>query len=171
METERLLLRPWMEYDYLQLYELAKDSQVGPDCGWHPHKDIEESKQVLKNILMSEGTYAIVLKEANIVIGNISLYDSEFCENKNQREIGFWLGRDYWGKGYMSEACRFIINYAFHTLKLEKLWCGHFDYNIRSSSVQKKCGFIYYSTHENYYLPILDKYVIRILNYIDNDKK
>ncbi len=171
METERLTLRPWRESDYIQLYELAKDSQVGPDCGWHPHKDIKESKTILKNILMSEGTYAIVLKETNTVIGNISLYDSEYCENKNQKEIGFWLGRDFWGKGYMSEACRFIINYTFHTLKLEKLWCGHFDYNQKSASVQKKCGFIYHSTHTNYYLPILDKYVTRILNHIDNDKK
>ncbi len=167
METKRLLLRPWNKDDYKQLYKLASNKDVGPDCGWYPHKDEEESKFVLNNILMVEDTYAIVLKDTNDVIGNISLYDSEFCENKKQKEIGFWLGKDYWGKGYMSEACKYIIDYAFNILQLEKLWCGHFDYNNKSASVQKKCGFIYHSTHVNYYLPILDKYVTRILNYIE----
>ena len=167
METQRLKLRPWSQDDYLQLYKLASDKDVGPDCGWYPHKDINESQTVLKDILMSEGTYAIVLKETNEVIGNISLYDSEFCENNKQKEIGFWLGKDYWGKGYMSEACTYIIDYSFNVLNLEKLWCGHFDYNIKSAAVQKKCGFIYHSTHENSYLPILDQYVTRILNCIE----
>ena len=171
METDRLLLRPWSIEDYEQLYKLAKDKEVGPDCGWNPHKDETESKLVLKNVLMVPYTYAIVLKDTNEVIGNISLYDSEFCENENQKEIGFWLGKNYWGKGYISEACQYIMNYCFLELKLEKLWCGHFDYNHKSASVQKKCGFIYHSTHMNYYLPILDKYVTRILNYKENDKK
>ena len=52
IETERLCLRYWEESDAEVLYEMAKDPDVGPACGWQPHKDIEETKEVLKNILM-----------------------------------------------------------------------------------------------------------------------
>lgn len=146
LETERLILRPWRIEDAEELFELARDPEVGPACGWAPHKDIEESKKVLEHILINDYSYAIVLKESGQVIGDISRMpkgESRYCENEKQAEIGFWLGRPYWGNGYMPEACKVLMKYCFETMKLEKVWCGHNITNEKSERVQEKCGFAF----------------------------
>lgn len=170
METERLILRHWQESDVEALYELAKDEHVGPDCGWNPHKDIAESEFVLKNILMKEGTFAIVLKDTGNVIGNISIFKSEYADNDNQAEIGFWLGYPYWNKGYMSEACRYLLNYCFNEFKLKKIWCVHFEYNHKSARVQKKCGFRYHHTDYHHYIKLIDKTFVAIVNCMTSEE-
>ena len=43
METERTLLRHWNSSDAPRLFELAKDKEIGPNCGWNPHRDVKES--------------------------------------------------------------------------------------------------------------------------------
>lgn len=50
LHTERLLLRPWTEADAESLFEYAKDPDVGPIAGWPPHKSIEESRNVIKDV-------------------------------------------------------------------------------------------------------------------------
>lgn len=166
METERLMLRPWQSSDLEVLYHLASDPHVGPDCGWNPHKDLEESKFVLEKILMVKNTYAIVLKETDEVIGNISFFKSKYNENDHQAEIGFWLGYPYWGNGYMPEACKCLMDYCFKELKLEKIWCVHHQENHNSARVQEKCGFKYHHTDEAYYIAQLDQSVISTVNII-----
>lgn len=167
METKRLILRPWELTDLETLYDLCIDPHVGPDCGWKPHKDIKESQFVLENILMVKNTFAIVLKETNQVIGNISIFKSEYNENENQAEIGYWLGYPYWGNGYMPEACEKVIQFCFNELHLEKIWCGHFETNHNSSRVQEKCGFKYHHTDTQHYLAQLDKTVVGIVNVLE----
>lgn len=160
-ETERLILRPWRTEDLECLYELAKDVHVGPPCGWSPHIDMEESKGVLEDILMNDYTFALVLKETNQVIGDISLMpycESRFPENENEGEIGFWLGYPYWGKGYMPEACNRIVQYGFEDLKMEKIWCAHNLDNHNSKRVQEKSGFVFHH-EDSYYAKQLDKRV------------
>ena len=56
---KRLLLRPWEETDAESLYEYAKDPDVGPIAGWPPHKNVDESKYVIRNILNGTECYAI----------------------------------------------------------------------------------------------------------------
>lgn len=144
IETERLVLRFWEKEDAEELFELAKDPDVGPACGWAAHKDLAESKAILEKVLMNEFTYAIVLKESGQVIGDISAMpksQSRFCENENQVEIGFWLGKSYWGKGYMPEACKKLMEYCFEIMKLEKVWCAYSTFNEKSRRAQEKCGF------------------------------
>ena len=50
LQTKRLILRPWQEIDAESLYEYAKNPEVGPIAGWPPHKDVEESRDVIKNV-------------------------------------------------------------------------------------------------------------------------
>lgn len=49
LQTPRLLLRPWEESDAEALYELAKDPDVGPAAGWNVHKDVEESREIIRH--------------------------------------------------------------------------------------------------------------------------
>ncbi len=153
LHTDRLLLRPWEENDGEQLYKLASDPEVGPDCGWNPHKSLEESRELLPKLLMNAYTWAIVLNETNEVIGDISLMPfgtSNCAKNERQKEIGFWLGRPYWGNGYMPEACRELLRYAFEELNCELVWCAHHDKNNKSARVQEKCGFRFDHREEHF---------------------
>lgn len=150
-ETERLYLRPWEMTDVDRLYELAKDEQVGPACGWKPHESVEESAAVLQNVLMDGSTYAILLKDSHEIIGCISYIigkDSRFCENENQCEMGFWLGRSYWGNGYLPEACKHLMQNGFEHMGIEKIWCAYFEGNEKSKRAQEKLGFRYQGTYQ-----------------------
>ena len=64
LQTPRLLLRPWEESDAEALYELAKDPDVGPAAGWNVHKDVEESREIIRTILSAPGTFAIFGRRA-----------------------------------------------------------------------------------------------------------
>lgn len=146
LETERLILRPWRLSDAEALYKIAKDPEVGPPCGWSAHKSIEESKDILKRILIDnpdEETFAITLKDGGIVIGNISLHKDTihkaFTELRN--ELGYYLGKEYFRKGYMSEACKAIMRYGFETNGFEYITVCHFSENIKSMGLIRKLGF------------------------------
>ena len=54
LETQRLILRKWTEEDAESLFEYAKDPEVGPITGWPPHKNVEESKNVITYDINSE---------------------------------------------------------------------------------------------------------------------
>ena len=61
LETERLILRPWEEADAEECYQYVKDPRVGPIAGWPVHTSVENSRQVIRDVLMVPETYAIVL--------------------------------------------------------------------------------------------------------------
>lgn len=168
LKTERLLLRPWTKADEERLYELASEQHVGPPCGWEPHKSIAESRAVLRDILMNDFTYALVIRETKELIGNISLMpysESRFAQNERQAEIGFWLGFPYWKQGYMTEACQHMVVYAFEQQGLEKIWCAHEANNLASKRVQEKCGFVFHH-EETYHDKGKDSQVCMIVNCI-----
>lgn len=152
METQRLLLRPWKEEDAESLYKYACDVRVGPIAGWNPHKSVEESRQIIKDILSADGTYAVVLKETSEPVGSIGLMlgkNSNLDLSENEAEIGYWIGVPYWGRGLIPEATNELIRYAFEELHIERLWCGYFDGNEKSKRCQEKCGFRYHHTNRD----------------------
>lgn len=73
LKTERLILRPWEESDAQSLFEYAKNPDVGPIAGWPPHKSVEESLHVIKNVFNGKECYAICEKDNHIAIGAIEL--------------------------------------------------------------------------------------------------
>ena len=92
--TERLLLRPWKESDAESLYEYAKDPKVGPIAGWPVHTSVENSREVIREVLSAEETYAVCLKEDGTAIGSIGLMAGN-ASNLNlpdtDGEIGYWI--------------------------------------------------------------------------------
>lgn len=145
IETGRLILRPWTskEEDALALYNYAKNPNVGPNAGWAPHKNKEESLEIIKNIFMKENSWAISLKESGEIIGHISLFTDTVRENVNSMEMGYNLSYDYWGKGYMTEAAKAVIDYGFEEFNLELIAIRTSETNLRSQRVIEKCGFKY----------------------------
>ncbi|MDN4071813.1 GNAT family N-acetyltransferase [Fictibacillus terranigra] len=147
LQTERLLLRAWKESDVKDLFEYAKSELVGPNAGWKPHKDEEESKEIIQMFMESNDVvYAIELLSENKVIGSIGLHDRKpdvSLSHYKQKEIGYVLNPAYWGKGYVPEAVHRVIQHGFEDLDLDIVWCGHFDFNHNSKRVNEKCGFNY----------------------------
>lgn len=159
LETNRLILRPWEEADAESLYEYAKDDRVGPIAGWPPHKSVENSREIIQNVLSASETYAVCLKTDNRAIGSIGLLigkASNLDLPETEGEIGYWIGVHFWGQGLIPEATRELIRHGFEDLHLDRLWCGYFDGNIKSKRAQEKCGFHYVRTDKNIYWPLMD---------------
>lgn len=170
-ETERLGFRNWNIDDAEECFLLAKDEHVGPRCGWLPHKTIEETKEILQNVLINEYTFCIIEKSSGKIIGSMgieNIHDPEIEVKENERELGFWLGYPYWNKGYMTEAVKGTIHYCFNVMGLSKLWCGHFSDNILSANVQKKCGFKYSHTKKRF-IKALNQEVDLVQNYLERE--
>ena len=165
--TNRLKIRKWKETDSSDLYEYAKSELVGPNAGWPPHKNEEESKNIIKMFTRDNDTYAIVLKSENKVIGSIGLHDRKpdaTLFNLKQKEIGYVLSPKYWGNGFMPEAVKCLIKYGFNELSLDLIWCGHYDFNSNSKRVIEKCKFKYrFQRNEN--VKLLDNKEVTILYY------
>lgn len=170
IETERLILRPWREDDAETLFKYASDDRVGPVTGWQPHKSVEESREVLKNILMKEGTFAITVKErGDEPIGSFGIFESDESPTEGELELGYWLGVPFWGNGYVPEAVRAAIKGIFETTDWQRVWCGHFEGNDKSRRVVEKCGFEFYRKHEVYWGP-LEKNVVNNAYFITREK-
>ncbi len=146
LETDRLILRMWSKKDAAALYEYAKDPDVGPNAGWKPHADVLESRMIIEQLFRRNMTWAIVEKETGSVIGSIGFEEDKYRPGIKSKEMGYSLAKSRWGKGYMTEAARRLIRYAFEELGLVILMIRTSDTNRRSQRVIEKCGFVYEGT-------------------------
>lgn len=156
--TSRLIIRPWSVSDAASCYEYAKDPLVGPVAGWPVHTSIENSKEIIEQVLSAPETYAVCLKKDNRAIGSIGLLIGERSNIEipsNEAEIGYWIGVPFWGQGLIPEAVEELIRYAFEDLQMNKLWCGYFEGNDKSRRVQEKCGFRYQYTLKDKEWPLM----------------
>ena len=154
-ETERLILRSWEEADAEECYKYAKSPLVGPICGWPVHASVENTRQVIKDVLMVPETYAIVLKQTGLPVGSIGLHHNDRAEKDDEMELGYWLGVPYWGRGIVPEAAREVLRHAFEDLQLACVWCAYNDGNEKSKRVQEKLGFQYQWTTEDAPVPLM----------------
>ena len=145
LKTERLILRPFRLSDLDDFYEYAKVDGVGQMAGWLPHKNKDESLEILNRFVSKKRTFAICFN--NKVIGSLGIEEyrledklTEFYDYRG-RELGFVLSKEYWGRGIMPEAGNAVIDYLFNELDLDFLLCNHFVFNNRSRRVQEKLGF------------------------------
>ena len=124
LHTERLTLRNWQESDAQAMYTYAQDPEVGPPAGWPPHKNVEESLDIIKNVLSGPESYAICLKGTDEPIGCIDLKTkerSDLTDRDDEGELGYWLGKPFWGRGIMPEAARELLRRAFEDLGMRKV--------------------------------------------------
>ena len=143
LRTERLILRPWHQEDLDDFYEYASVDGVGQMAGWLPHESKEITQMILDSFIQGKKTFALELDGK--VIGSLGLEERDFEGNEKQgREIGYVLSKEYWGKGLMPEAVHAVIDYCFRSLQWDYLTCCHFLHNSQSRRVIEKCGFVYF---------------------------
>ena len=163
LQTKRLILRGWQESDAGSLYRYAQNPNIGPIAGWPPHTGMENSLEIIKNVLSADETYAVVLKQTGEAVGSIGLmtskseiHSAEMAEDEG--EIGFWIGEPFWGHGLIPEAVNELLRHAFEDLRLAAVWCGYYDGNEKSKRVQEKCGFVYHHTEHNKPVPLMNDF-------------
>lgn len=139
LETKRLILRPWRLEDAETLYALCRDPEIGPAAGWPVHTSVENSREVLKTVLMVPEVWAVTVKGDDTPVGSVGLKPASV--EKSEPELGYWVGRSFWGCGYIPEAGRRVLEYCFLERGAGRVWCGHYEGNRKSQRVIEKCGF------------------------------
>lgn len=144
IETPRLLLREFRLADELDIHEYASDPEVVRLMIWGPNtpeltraflaRTLEEQKEWPRN---SVGL-AIELKDERRMIGSIGLRIKD--EPNRTADIGYVLARRYWGRGYMPEAARAIVDAAFRRAGLHRVWATCDPRNRASYRVMEKIG-------------------------------
>lgn len=145
LTTERLILRLFTLKDCKTVQTLAGEKDIAKTTLTipHPYKDgmakqwiTSHKKKFVKGELVC---LAITEKDDKNVIGAISLTVNT---KHNRAELGYWVGKKYWRKGYCTEAAHAIIHYGFHSLKLNRIYATHFILNKASGRVMQKVGMI-----------------------------
>ena len=149
LKTDRLILRPWRESDLSDFFAYASVDGVGQMAGWMPHKDLDESRVILRHFIEGKKTFA--LEYGGKVIGSLGIeFYSEALYPElaplQGRSIGYVLSKDYWGQGLMPEAVKAVTAWLFDGAKLDFLLVSHFDWNTQSRRVIEKSGFRYIRT-------------------------
>ena len=144
LETERLTLRPFKENDAIDVFECwESDPDVAKYMFWTSHNDIEKTKEWIAFELGQIEKpdwfrFALELKDTNELIGTALIYYEKEVECW---EIGYNLGKKYWGKGYTTEAMRTVINFAKAELNLTQIVGRYAKENPASGKVMDKLGF------------------------------
>lgn len=168
LETERLYLRNWTEQDAEALYQCAKDPRVGPMAGWPAHQNAKERLKIIQDLLLTPYTFAIILKEKDEIIGNVSLNIEE--GNLSSAELGCWMDVPFWGQELGVEALSEVIRIGFEELKLKELWASHFEENNQSKRLQEKCGLQFRYKKENVNCPLIHAIKTKYFNYITREE-
>lgn len=161
IETERLILRPWKETDAYDLFKYASDPNIGPIAGWPPHTSVENSLEIIRTVFAAPETYAVVLKDTGKPVGCCgimfpdNLHTAEM--KQDEAEIGYWIGKTYWGQGLIPEAVKALLARCFNDLTLEAVWCGYYEGNIKSKRVCEKSGFRFHHTNRDVISPLGDR--------------
>ena len=144
IETHRLVLRRFTENDAGDMFHhWASDPEVTRHLSWPTHPDPDVSRRVLDSWIARYGdglyfNWAIEWKESGSVIGNIAVVELE--AEKESAEIGYCLGRAFWGRGIMPEALRAVMGYLFDTVGMNRISAKHDRNNPKSGRVMIKAG-------------------------------
>lgn len=140
IQGTRITLRPFLLSDAEAMYKYAGDDEVTKYLSFDTHKNIEESKETLENFFVDKpGIYAIENNETKEVMGCIDIRVTE----RGRASFGYVLARQYWGKGYMTEALKMIFELAFNEMNLDAVYAVHYLENPASGRVMEKAGMQY----------------------------
>lgn len=143
LETQRLLLRkPGMDDAPLAFEGWTQDAEVTRYLTWRPHQRVEQTGEFIRRCIVDWGRgwrfpYVITIKDGAKVVGMI---DPRIEGHK--LGIGYGLARAHWGKGYMTEATRAIIDWALQQEEIYRVYATTDVENIGSQRVLEKAGMI-----------------------------
>ena len=171
IETERLIMRPWLASDAESLFALASDPAVGPAAGWPAHASVAESAEVIATVFAAPETYAVVLRETGELVGCAG-FNADGTANMplgaDELELGYWIGKPFWNRGFATEAARALVERGFSELGLAGIHAAYFEGNDRSRRVLDKLGFSYMRTQVDAECPLLGEVRIEHFMFLDS---
>lgn len=150
IETTRLLLRPFRMEDAEAMYcNWASDPEVTKFLSWPAYASVDTAHAILSDWIQQYSRpdfyqWAIELKALGQPIGSISVVNSD--DRVDMAEIGYCIGKNWWGRGIMPEAAKAVMAYLFGEVGMLRLEVGHDPVNSASGAVIRKCGFQYEGT-------------------------
>ena len=143
--TDRLLLRPFTLADASMVQRLAGEYAVASSALEipYPYPDgVAEAWIATHRPGFERGAHAIYAVTCDgDLVGAAGLV--EIDRDHRRAELGYWMGRPYWGRGYATEATRAVIEYGFSVLGLHRVYAMHFSRNRASGRVMEKCGMVH----------------------------
>jgi [ribosomal protein S5]-alanine N-acetyltransferase len=120
LATERLALRQLQHTDDQEIFTLRSDSEINKYLDRQLANTIDDARNFIDKIIKNNALYwAVTLSDKNILVGTCCLFG--FSEENTKCEIGFELLTSFQGKGIMTEALKKVIEYAFNTIKVQKI--------------------------------------------------
>jgi len=144
--TERLILREPVTADAAQLCQLANDQIVAGHLASmpYPYRPADADEFLGRARDWRRAPDFAIEHRAFGFIGMLG-----FSENTPGRvEVGYWLGRPFWGRGYATEALTAALGWARDGWRRKVVWAGHFADNRASGAVLVKAGFLYTGARE-----------------------
>lgn len=158
LKTSRLILRPLRRDDEYNLYTLGGDRDIASTTQLpYPYTEEKAKEFVDKQAkAYKEGecvNFAICARteefagqistQTDQLMGVIGLYLN--LTNKRS-ELGYWLGKPFWGKGITFESAKAVVEYGFKELKLNRIYANHVTRNVASGQIMKKLGMRFEGT-------------------------
>ncbi len=142
--TQRLKLRPLHMKDVESIVDIHSDKDMAllmSDSIPVPYKT-EDAVKFVENSYINYREkenieFCITLKDENELIGVVGI---DINQKDDHVTLGYWLGKAWWGKGYMSEAVSEVVAYCFEELEIHRVASHHFHPNIASGKVMQKAG-------------------------------
>ena len=153
LETERLRLRPVREDDAEAVFAAVSDPDVTQHLAWDAHYRVSESVSFVRWVMDESAAgrpaqWAMETKAEDRFIGLCGLVAVE--PKHHRAEVGYWLGRRDWNRGYMTEAVRETLRYGFDDLGLFRIEGFCLPDNLASIRVMEKAGMVYEGTLRRY---------------------
>jgi ribosomal-protein-alanine N-acetyltransferase len=154
LETERLLLRQITIEDAEHVFAYGSDSETTKYMIFPTHRTIDDSLQWLQTLpglyeRKERIAFAITLKNGTF-IGGCNFHN--FRPQHHSAMLGYIMNRNYWGRGYMTEAVGELIRFGFAEMEMRRI-SAHCDFeNIRSARVLERCGMKLEGVLEDYEL-------------------
>ena len=144
LTTERLSLRAFRLDDAETLQRLLEEPEVTGNMVMIPHPYPPGAAAVWLETVPARWAkrevlhLAITQLDKPVLMGCVTL---RFYLENEKAELAYWLGKPFWGNGYVPEAGRALVDYGFHTLGLHKIEVFHMTRNHASGRVIEKIGF------------------------------
>lgn len=138
LQTDRLRLRKPTLADVKAIARLANDRQVALNTRRlpHPYRQ-DDAAQYIKALADAGHDTAFLIELDFQPIGMVAVD----WRDDQVPELGYWLGVDYWGRGFATEAARAVIDFVFEEYNIAQLTAGARVTNPASRNVLEKCGF------------------------------
>ena len=142
---EKVVLRGLELYDAKELHKCVNDWEVRRYLGmFYPFSEIEEEEFVKSSWeRRKKGTdfiFGICEKENGQLIGTIGLHKVDWKNRNAELGIAIWK-KEYWGRGYGTDAIIALLKYAFHELNLHRVYLRVYNFNKRAIRCYEKAGF------------------------------